>query len=237
MWVTPRDLEILARVHAVRACDSAALGDLFPTSRALRQRLWRLTREGFIRVHRVGNQRAYSLGRRGVHALGLTAKEVRVSRDAAAHCLLYATVRRELQAEGYVLNGQDQVGRTTLVRAWRDGRQIAAAVCNPGAPPRAVQGLVHRLRSLVNPFDPLVDELMIFGPAHFLRAASKLPVAYRGRVTIHSLPFRTSRFAMGPGLMVGASAPRCEADRQVERRRPCSESPFGGVTLKGGLEA
>ena len=54
----PRDLEILARVHAVRACDGAALGDLFPTVRALQQRLWRLTHERFLKVHRVGNQRA-----------------------------------------------------------------------------------------------------------------------------------------------------------------------------------
>ena len=188
MWVTPRDLEILARVHAARACDSAALADLFPTVNALQHRLWRLTGVRFLKVHRVGNQRAYSLGRRGVQVLGLSAKEVRVSRAAAAHYLLYARIRRELQAEGYLLNGQDQVGRTTLLRAWRDGRRIAAAVCDPGTSPRAVQRLVHRLRSLVNPFGPLVDELMIFGSARALRVTSKLPVAYRGRVTIRSLP-------------------------------------------------
>jgi hypothetical protein len=188
MWVTPRDLEILARVHAVRACDSAALGDLFPTTRALRQRLWRLTHEGFLKVHRVGNQRAYSLGRGGVQALGLAGKEVRVSRTAAARYLAYARVRRELQTEGYLLDGQDQVGRATVVRASRDGRRIAAAVCDLGASPRAVQQLVHRLRSLVNPFEPLVDELMIFGPARALPIVLGLPVAYRGRVTTHSLP-------------------------------------------------
>src|SRR5438094_7437007 len=84
MWVTPRDLEILARVHAVRACDSAALADLFPTVKALQQRLWRLTRSRFLRVHRVGNQRAYSLSWRGVQALGLSTEEVRISRAAAA---------------------------------------------------------------------------------------------------------------------------------------------------------
>ncbi len=188
MWVTPRDLEILARIHAARACDSAALGDLFPTVKALQQRLWRLTRERYLKAHRVGNQRAYSLGQRGVHALGLPAKEARVSRAAAARCLLYARIRRELQSEGYLLNGQDQVGRTTLLRAWRDGRRIAVAACDAGTSPRAVQGLVHLLRSLVNPFGPLVDEFMIFGPARALRATSKLSVAYRGRVTIRSLP-------------------------------------------------
>ncbi len=85
------------------------------------------------------------------------------------------------------------MGRATVVRAWRDGRQIAAAVCDPGTSPRAVQGLVHQLHSLVNPFGPAVDELMIFGPARTVRVTSKLPVAYRGRVTIRSLqPITTS---------------------------------------------
>lgn len=188
MWVTPRDLEIIARVHAARACDSAALGDLFPTAKALQQRLWRLIREGFLRLHRVGNQRVYSLDRRGVQVLELPTKEVRVSRTAAARYLLYARIRRELQSEGYLLNGQDQVGRTTLLRAWRDGRRIAVAACHPGTSPRAVQRLAHRLRSLVNPFGPVVDELMIFAPARALRATSTLPVVYRRWVTIRLLP-------------------------------------------------
>jgi len=187
MWVTPRDLEILARVRDARACDSATFTDLFPTVRSLRQRLWRLTRERFLKIHRIGNQRAYSLDRRSVPILGLPAKEVRVSRVAVARYLLYARIRRELQAEGYVLNGQDQVGRAMVARAWRGGRRIAVAVCGPEASPRAVQGLVHRLRSLVNPFGPLADELMIFGLAHAPRVISKLPVAYRGRVTIRPL--------------------------------------------------
>ena len=193
MWVTPRDLEILARVHAVRACDSAALADLFPTAKALQQRLWRLTRERYLKVHRLGNHRAYSLGRRGMRALGLSGKEVRVSRAAAAHCLLYARARQVLHAEGYLLNGQDQVGRTTVLLASRDGQRVAAAACDPAASLRTVQGLVHRLRSLVNPFGPLVDELKIFGPARAVRITSKLPVAYRGRVTVRSLqPIITS---------------------------------------------
>ncbi len=188
MWVTPRDLEILARVHAARACDSVTLADLFPTVKTLRQRLWRLTRARCLKVHRVGNQRAYSLGQRGLQALGLSTKEVRLSRAAAARYLLYARIRRELQSQGYLLNGQDQVGRTTLLRAWRDGRRIAAAVCSPDASPRAVQGLVHRLRSLVNPFGPVVDELMIFAPPRAFRVTSEIPIAWRGRVTIRSVP-------------------------------------------------
>ena len=188
MWVTPRDLEILARVQAVHACDSAALADLFPTARALQQRLWRLTRARFLKVHRVGNQRSYSLGLRGVQALGLRMKEVRVSRAAAARHLLYARVRRELQAEGYQLNGQDQVGRATVLRAWRDGRQIAVAVCGPDASPDTLQGLVHRLRSLVNPFGSVVDELIIFGPARALRKTSKTLLVSRGWATIRCLP-------------------------------------------------
>src|SRR5437867_12723749 len=97
MWVTPRDLEILARVHDARACDSAALADLFPTAKALQQRLWRLTRTRFLKVHRLGNKRAYSLGPRAVKVLGLSAKEVRVSRSAVARHLLYAQLRRKLQ--------------------------------------------------------------------------------------------------------------------------------------------
>lgn len=121
-----------------------------------------------------------------MQALGLPTKEVRVSRAAAARYLSYARVRRELQAEWYLLNGQDQVGRATVVRAWRDGRRVAAAVCESDTSPRAVQRLVHRLRSLVNPFDPLVGELIVFGPA--LRVTSKLPVAYRGRIAIRSFP-------------------------------------------------
>src|SRR5437016_10224917 len=156
MWVTPRDLEILVRVRDARACDSADLGDLFPTAKALRQRLWRLTRGRYLKIHRVGNQRGYSLGQRGVQALGLSTKEVRVSRAAVARYLIYARVRRSLQAEGYALNGYDQVGRAMVVRALRGRRWIAVAVCSPEASPRAVQRFVHRLRSLVNPFGPAV---------------------------------------------------------------------------------
>lgn len=171
----------------MRACDSVALDDLFPSSRAFRQRLWGLTRAGFLKVHRVGNQRAYSLGRGGVRALGLSAKEVRISRMAAARYLVYARVRRELRAEGYLLNGQDQVGRTIVLWAWRDGHRIAVAVCSLDTSPRAVQALVHRLRSLINPFAPLVDELVIFAPPHAISLRSNLPVAYHRRVTIRPL--------------------------------------------------
>jgi hypothetical protein len=162
--------------------------DLFPGVGALLQRLWRLTRAHFLKVHRVGNQRAYSLDRRGVQVLGLSVKEVRVSRAAAARYLLYARIRQELESEGYLLDGQEQVGRVTVLRACRNGRRIAVAGCDPSTSPRAVQRLVHRLRSLVNPFGPLVDELMIFGPARGLHLTSKLPVAYSGGVTIRSLP-------------------------------------------------
>lgn len=186
--LTLRDREILDRVHAVRACDSTTLRDLFSTTQALRQRLWRLTRERFLKVHRVGNQRAYSLGRRGVRALGLAMKEVRVSRVAAAHYLLHALIRRTLVAEGWIVHGQDHMGPIPLMWAWRDGHQIAAAVCNPAASPRAVHRLVHQLRSLVNPFGPLVDELVIFGPTYARRVTLKLPISYRGRVTVRSIP-------------------------------------------------
>jgi hypothetical protein len=193
MWLTPRDLEILSRIHAARASDSMALEDLFPTMGAVRQRLWRLTREGFLKVHRIGVQRVYSLGRRGVAAIELSAREVRVSRSAAAHHLLYAQVRRELQTEGYLLNGQDQVGRATVMRAWRDGYRIAVVVCNPDASPRAVQRLADRLRSLVNPFAPLVDQLIVFGPAGSFWHTSKLPTVWRGRVVIRPLPSATRK--------------------------------------------
>jgi hypothetical protein len=186
MRVTPRDREIFGRVYVARACDSAALAVLFPSAAALRQRLWRLTHARFLKVHRVGNQRAYSLGPRGVQTLGLSAKEVRVSRAGAARYLLYSRIRRELRAQGYLLDGQEQVARTMVLRARRDGRRIAAAVCDRDSP-RALQGLVHRLRSLVNPFGPVVDELMIFGPARPRGVTSTLPIAYRGRVTIHPL--------------------------------------------------
>jgi hypothetical protein len=188
MVLTLRDREILDRVHAVRACDSATLRDFFSTTQALRQRLWRLTRERFLKVHRVGNQRAYSLGRRGVQALGLAMKEVRVSRGSAAHYLLHAQIRQVLVAEGWTVNRRDQVGRIPVMRASRDGHQIATAVCNPAASPRAVRRLVYQLRSLVNPFGPLVDELVIFGPACAHRVTSKLPAVFRSRITIRSLP-------------------------------------------------
>jgi hypothetical protein len=127
-----------------------------------------------------------------VQTLGLFTKEVRVSRAAAVRYLLYARIRRKLQSEGYLLNGQEQVGRMTVLRAWRDGRRIAAAICDPRVSPRAVQEMVHRLRSLVNPFGPLVDELIIFGPARMLRVTLTLPVAYRGRVTVRSLTSLTT---------------------------------------------
>src|SRR3989442_15071985 len=80
MWVTPRDLEILARVRDARACDSATFTDLFPTVRSLRQRLWRLTRERFLKNYRIGNQRASLLDPRSVPILWLPAKEALGSR-------------------------------------------------------------------------------------------------------------------------------------------------------------
>lgn len=188
MWVTPRDLEILARVHDAHACDSAALADLFPTAKALQQCLWRLSRERYLKVHRVGNQRAYSLGRRGVQTLGLPAKEVRVSRAAAARYLLYARVRRQLLAEGWEVDGQDQMGRTTVIRAWRNERRIAVAICHPNASTRAAKTMMHKLRSLVNPFDPLADELVVFGPARAARNISNQSVPYCSRITIQPFP-------------------------------------------------
>jgi len=187
MWVTPRDLEILARVHDARACDSGALADLFPTAKALQQRLWRMTRAHFLKVHRVGNQRAYSLGPLGARALGLSTKEIRISRGAVARCLSLARIRRKLQAEGYLPNGQDQVGRTAVLRAWRGGRRIAVAVCEPNASPRAAQRFVNRLLRLIDPFEPLVDELMIFGTIPTLLRSTKVSVVHHGRVTIRSL--------------------------------------------------
>jgi len=125
--VTSRDLEILARVQALRACDSAALVDLFPSAHALWQRLWLLGRARLLTVHRLGSQRAYSLGRQGVAILGLPFEEVRISYPAVARYLLYARARRKLEAEGYMLNGQDQVGRVTVLWVWRDGCRVAVA--------------------------------------------------------------------------------------------------------------
>src|SRR3989442_14765175 len=77
MWVTPRDLEILARVRDARACDSATFTDLFPTVRSLRQRLWRFALERVPKNHPNGNKRAHLLDRRSVPIPGFPAKRVR----------------------------------------------------------------------------------------------------------------------------------------------------------------
>jgi len=185
--VTSRDLEILARVHAARACDSAALVDLFPSVHALRQRLWLLSRARLLTVHRLGSQRAYSLGRWGVVILGLPTAEVRISYSVVARCLLYARARRKMQAEGYLFNGQDQVGRVTVLWVWRDGRRVAVAVSDPDASRGRVLALVRRLCAFVNPFGPSADQLVIFGPAGAFRRLPKLPSAWNGRVVFRPL--------------------------------------------------
>ncbi|HEX9533419.1 MAG TPA: hypothetical protein VGA58_11690 [bacterium] len=185
--VTSRDLEILARVQAARACDSVALVDLFPSAQALWQRLWLLRRARLLTVHRLGSQRAYSLGRQGVATLGLPTGEVRISYPAVARCLLYARARRKLEAEGYMLNGQDQVGRATVLWVWRDGCRVAVAVSDPDASRDGMLALARRLCALVNPFGPSADQLVIFGPAGAFRRLPKLPAAWNGRVLFRSL--------------------------------------------------
>jgi hypothetical protein len=185
--VTSRDLEILARVQALRACDSAALVDLFPSAHALWQRLWLLRRARMLTVHRFGSQRAYSLGRQGVAILGLPSEEVRISYPAVARYLLYARARRKLEAEGYMLNGQDQVGRVTVLWVWRDGCRVAVAVSDPDASRDRMLALARRLCAFVNPFGPSADQVVIFGPAGAFRRLPKLPPAWNGRVVFRSL--------------------------------------------------
>jgi hypothetical protein len=185
--VTSRDLEILARVHAARACDSAALRDLFPSERALRQRLWLLTRARFLTVHRLGSQRGYSLGRQGVAILSLPCQEVRISYPAVARCLLYARARRKMEAEGYLLNGQDQVGRVTVMWAWRAGRRVAIAVSDPHTSREQVLALVRRLCAFVNPFGPSADQIVILGPVGVFRRPLELSSAWDGRVVFRAL--------------------------------------------------
>ncbi|OLC28435.1 MAG: hypothetical protein AUH31_09170 [Armatimonadetes bacterium 13_1_40CM_64_14] len=185
--VTSRDLEILARVHAARACDSACLVDLFPSAHALWQRLWLLRRARLLTIHHLGSQRGYSLGRRGVAILGLPAEEVRISYSVVARCLLYARARRKMQAEGYLLNGQDQVGRVTVLWVWRDGRRVAVAVSDPDASREQVLALARRLCAFVNPFGPRADQLVIFGPVGAFRRLPKLPSAWDGRIVFRSL--------------------------------------------------
>lgn len=185
--MTSRDLEILARVHAARACDSEALVDLFPSAHALWQRLWLLRRARLLTVHRLGGRCAYSLGRQGVAVLGLPTEEVRISPPAVARCLFYARARRKMQAEGYLLNGQDQVGRVTVLWVWRDGRRVAVAVSDPDASRGQVLALARRLCAFVNPFGPSADQLVIFGPVGAFGRAPKLPSAWDGRVIFRSL--------------------------------------------------
>ncbi|HEX4841848.1 MAG TPA: hypothetical protein VFV60_06740 [bacterium] len=135
----------------------------------------------------MGSQRAYSLGRRGVAILGLPADEVRISYPVVARCLLYARARRKMQAEGYVLNGQDQVGRVTVLWVWRDGRRVAVAVSDPDASREQVLALARRLCAFVNPFGPRADRLVIFGPAGAFRRLPKPPSAWYGRVVFRPL--------------------------------------------------
>lgn len=187
MQVTPRDLEILARVHAARVCDSAAMGDLFPSMGALWQRLWLLTRNHYLRAHRLGKRHGYSLGRQGTAVLGLPSAEVRVSRLAAIRYLYYADARRQLQAEGYTLNGQDSIARLTVLWAWREGRRVAVVVCDPSASGQQLTTLVFRLRSVVNPFAPSADQLLILGPVGASSKSAKVPPALSGRVVVRPL--------------------------------------------------
>src|SRR5436309_12524027 len=145
MRITDRDLKILERVRDLRACDSRSLDDLFPTPQALRQRLWRLVGNAYLIVHRAGNDRIYSLGRAGVRVLGLQAVEIRIAPATAARYVTWSRARRLLLSEGFLLEGEMPFGRTRVLRARRDGREIAIAICGLQSSIRAVQSLVHRL--------------------------------------------------------------------------------------------
>lgn len=176
------------RVRDLRACDSQALVDLFPTLQALRQRLWRLVRNRCLAVHRIGNRRAYSLGRMGLRVLGLRGKEVRIAPTAVARHVLYSQAWQLLLSEGFVLDGELQFGRTRVLRTRLQGRPIAVAVCGARTSVRSVQPQVARLLGLVNPFAPKFDQLVIFCPPHHAHRRPQVPKPYRDRIVYRSLP-------------------------------------------------
>lgn len=176
------------RVRDLRACDSQTLVDLFPTLQALRQRLWRLVRNRCLAVHRIGNRRAYSLGRMGLRVLGLRGKEVRIAPTAVARHVLYGHARRLLLSEGFAVDGELQFGRTRILQTRLQGRLIAVAVCGARPSVRSVQPLVARLLGLVNPFAPMFDQLVIFCPPHHAHRRPRLPMPYRERIVFRSLP-------------------------------------------------
>lgn len=187
MRITERDLRILARVRDLRACDSQSLADLFPTPEALRQRLWRLVCNSYLVVHRTGNHRVYSLGRAGLRVLGLRVREVRIASAAVPQYVIYSHVRRLLQSEGYSLDGEMLFGRTRVLRARIDGRNIAVAVSARQSSMRGPRSMIVRLQRLVNPFDPVFDQVIIFCPPHHVQPRT-LPAPYRERVLIRPLP-------------------------------------------------
>lgn len=188
MRITERDLQILARVRDLRACDSQSLADLFPTPEALRQRLWRLVCNSYLIVHRTGNHRVYSLGRTGLRVLGLQAREVRIAPAAVPHYVIYSRVRRLLLAEGFSLDGEMLFGRTRVLRAGLHGRSIAVAVCARQSSSGTSRSLIMRLQRLINPFAPVFDRLIIFCPPQHMQQRSPLSPPYRERVIIRSLP-------------------------------------------------
>ncbi len=190
MLITPRDRNLLARVHRDRVCDASELVDLFPTRRALEQRLWVLTSHRYLVVYRIGRKRAYALGPAGARTVGASSSTPRLSPATVGGLLRYAEVRRLLQSEGYQVDGHQQVGRVRLMRARRDGRRVGVVVREAPLSPRAAKVLAGRLRSLVNPFGAAFDQLILFGPSARESWHTKLPPTYRDRIVLRALPAR-----------------------------------------------
>lgn len=187
MRLTPRDHRLLDRLYREQACDAAGLADLFPTRRALEQRLWLLVRHRYLVAHRVGRQRAYLLGPAGARAVGLAAPP-RLAPASIPRLLEYGRLGRMLQAEGYAVGGSLIVGRVRLMRAQRGGRRIGVVVCGQRLSVRGVGALIRRLRPAINPFRAAFDEVILFVPNAGDPLLAKLPASYRDRISLRAVP-------------------------------------------------
>lgn len=187
MRLTPRDQTLLERVRALRLTDSTTFADLFPSVRAMQQRLWVLQRSGYLRVIRHGRGRVYLLGYAGARALGLR-QPVRMAPSTIRTARVYGAVRRLLEGEGYHVRGSRRVGRVEVLETTRGTLRVGAVALDRVLSRPALEGWLERLRPITNPFNSDVDGLLVFLPRPVDHMLAGLPPSYQRRIQLRQLP-------------------------------------------------
>lgn len=186
MRLTPRDQMLLERVRAQRLTDSSAFVDLFPSVRAMQQRLWVLQRSGHLQVVRHGRGRVYLLGYAGARALGLR-RSMRVAPSTIRRALVYGAVRRLLEREGSHVRRISRVGRVEVLETTRGARRVAVVALDRALSRSAFERWLEQLRPISNPFNSDVDELLVFLPRLVDHMLVGLPLSYQRRIQLRRL--------------------------------------------------